>query len=150
MTKEELKQEAEEWLNKWELCNKCENKVDCISNFSYCKKVVLQSYLASAEPREKRIEELIALINAERERQEKCDDVHLRTIADLEKENAELKADNTEWERASDRWKSVYELTNNQLTNAKEIIKGLLSFVDSLGNYSGGIFAKAEQFLKGE
>jgi predicted ATP-binding protein involved in virulence len=55
MIKEELKQEAEEWLNKWELCNKCENKVDCISNFSYCKKVVLQSYLASAEPREKRI-----------------------------------------------------------------------------------------------
>ena len=58
MTKEELKQEAEEWLNKWELCNKCENKVDCISNFSYCKKVVLQSYLASAEPREKQIAEL--------------------------------------------------------------------------------------------
>lgn len=36
-------------------------------------------------------EELIALINAERERQEKCDDVHLRKITDLEKENAELK-----------------------------------------------------------
>ena len=36
-------------------------------------------------------EELIDLINAERERQEKCDDVHLRKIADLEKENAELK-----------------------------------------------------------
>ena len=62
MTKEELKHEAEEWLNKWELCNKCQNKVDCISNFSYCKKVVLQSYLASAEPREKRIEELEAQI----------------------------------------------------------------------------------------
>lgn len=62
MNKEELKQEAEEWLNKWELCNKCENKVDCISNFSYCKKVVLQSYLAGAEPREKRIAELEAQI----------------------------------------------------------------------------------------
>jgi len=60
MNKEELKQEAEEWLNKWELCNKCKNKVDCISNFSYCKKVVLQSYLASAETREKRIAELEA------------------------------------------------------------------------------------------
>ena len=65
----------------------------------------------------------------------------------LQKENTELKADNSEWEKTSDKWKSVYELTNNQLTNAKEIIKGLLSFVDSLGNYSGGIFAKAEQFL---
>ena len=58
MSKEELEKEAEVWLNKWELCNKCENKVNCISNFSYCKKVVLQSYLASAEPREKRIAEL--------------------------------------------------------------------------------------------
>ena len=36
-------------------------------------------------------EELIALINAERERQEKCDDIHLRTIAELDKENVELK-----------------------------------------------------------
>ena len=58
MKREELEKEAEGWLNKWELCNKCKNKVDCISNFSYCKKVVLQSYLASAEPREKRIAEL--------------------------------------------------------------------------------------------
>lgn len=58
MTREELEKEAEGWLNKWKLCNKCENKVNCISNFSYCKKVVLQSYLASAEPREKRIAEL--------------------------------------------------------------------------------------------
>ncbi len=39
---------------------------------------------------------------------------------------------------------------DEQLTNAKEIIKDLLSFVDSLGNYSGGIFTKAEQFLNGE
>ena len=62
MDEEELENEAEGWLNKWELCNKCENNVDCISNFSYCKKVVLQSYLASAEPREKRIEELEAQI----------------------------------------------------------------------------------------
>ena len=40
---------------------------------------------------EKHNDELLALINAERERQEKCDDVHLLTIAELEKENAELK-----------------------------------------------------------
>lgn len=65
----------------------------------------------------------------------------------LRKENAELKTDNVEWEKASDKWKSVYELTNNQLTKAKEIIKGLLFFVDALGNYSGGIFDKAEQFI---
>jgi hypothetical protein len=58
MNKEELEKKAEDWLNKWELCNKCENKVDCISNFSYCEKVVLQSYLAGAESREKHIAEL--------------------------------------------------------------------------------------------
>ena len=90
MTKEELKQEAEEWLNKWELCNKCDHKVQCIEDNAICPQVVEQAYFASAEPREKRIAELIALINAERKRQEKCDDVHLRKIAELEKENAEL------------------------------------------------------------
>lgn len=40
---------------------------------------------------EKHNEEIIALIHAERERQEKCDDVHLQRIADLEKENVEMK-----------------------------------------------------------
>lgn len=139
MTKEELKQEAEEWLNKWELCNKCENKVDCISNFSYCKKVVLQSYLASAEPREKRIAELIALINAERERQEKCDDVHLRTIADLEKENAELRSG----------CGMCYRKDKEQLTKAKEIIKDLLGSENTSCEEEMffEIRQKAEQFL---
>ena len=73
MKREELEKEAEGWLNKWELCNKCKNKVDCISNFSYCKKVVLQSYLASAEPREKRIAELEAQIE-KMKRCEICDE----------------------------------------------------------------------------
>jgi len=75
MTKEEMKQEAEDWLNKWELCNKCENKVDCISNFSYCKKVVLQAYLAGAEPREKRIAELEA----------RCNELFLQTCGQAKK-----------------------------------------------------------------
>ena len=48
-------------------------------------------------------------------------------IAELEKENAELKSDNGEWEITSDKWKKVYELTDNQLTKAKEIIKDLLN-----------------------
>lgn len=78
-----------------------------------------------------------------------------KNLAELEKENAELEA----------KYESVSIISHNRgqialsamrenreydtkLTNAKEIIKGLLSFVDSLGNFSGGIFAKAEQFLK--
>ena len=62
MTKEELKQEAEEWLNKWELCNKCDHKVQCIEDNAMCSQVVERAYLASAEPREKRIAELEAQI----------------------------------------------------------------------------------------
>ena len=101
MTKEELEKEAEEWLNKWDLCNKCENKVDCISNFSYCKKVVLQSYLASAEPREKQIEidaEQIRALQKQNgeltdEFAKKADINHqlVEQMAKLSEENAELK-----------------------------------------------------------
>ena len=49
-----------------------------------------------------------------------------------------------------EQWKREAEIKLDKLDEAKEIIKGLLSFVDSLGNYSGGIFAKAEQFLNSE
>jgi uncharacterized protein YhaN len=132
MTKEELKQEAEEWLNKWELCNKCENKVDCISNFSYCKKVVLQSYLASVEPREKQIQ-----IDAEQ-------------IRALQKQNGEL-TDELKALRESikDYGAGCYEngLRNGkrkleeQLTKAKEIIKAFLDSSDL------NIKHKAEEFL---
>ena len=55
MTKEELEKEAEEWLNKWELCNKCDHKAECIEECSYCYLVVKRAYLAGAEPREKEI-----------------------------------------------------------------------------------------------
>ena len=70
MTREELEKEAEGYTNKlledWEL---------------YDPEALQEAYIAGAEPREKRIAELIALINAERERQEKCDDIHLREIS---------------------------------------------------------------------
>ena len=60
--KDKLKQEAEEWINKWELCNKCDHKAECIEDNAMCPQVVDRAYLASAEPREKRIEELEAQI----------------------------------------------------------------------------------------
>lgn len=65
---------------------------------------------------EKHNEEIIALIHAERERQEKCDDVHLRKIADLEKENAEMK-------ETVIKMNNVITETFNNLTEAKAIIK---------------------------
>ena len=76
-------------------------------------------------------------------------------IVRLEKENAELKADNAEWEKASDKWKSVYELTNNQLTKAKELLERLLitscnsDVLNLLPNRSEvlRVRVEAEQFL---
>lgn len=67
-------------------------------------------------------------------------------IEALEKENAELKTDNVEWEKASDKWKNLYHSTNNQLTKAKEIIKGLLE-LGSIGDGDYTYVAEAEQFL---
>ena len=61
-------------------------------------------------------------------------------LVQAQKENAELKETVT-------KMNNVITETFSKLTNAKEIIKGLLSFVDSLGNFSGGIFTKAEQFI---
>ena len=73
-----------------------------------------------------------------------------KRIAELEKENAEL--NNFIMQSKKDGISPINALIiknlGNQLIEAIEIIKGLLGFVDSLGNYSGGIFAKAEQFLK--
>jgi uncharacterized coiled-coil protein SlyX len=66
MTKEELEKEAEKWLREYLLCYNCEKKCNRTDSNSYCEEQVLKSYLAGAEPREKR-------------------------ITDLEKENAELK-----------------------------------------------------------
>ena len=60
--KDKQKQEAEEWLNKWELCNKCDHKVQCIEDNAMCPQVVERAYLAGAEQREKRIAELEAQI----------------------------------------------------------------------------------------
>lgn len=90
MTKEELKQEAEEWLNKWELCNKCDHKVECIEDNAFCPQVVERAYLAAAEPREKRIADL------ESTNRKISDECH-KLVDSLEKkqnEVAELKDDN--------------------------------------------------------
>ena len=69
MTKEELKKEAENWLRKYLLCCNCEKKCNCIDSNSYCEEQVLQAYVDSAEPREKRIAELKAQI----EKMKRCE-----------------------------------------------------------------------------
>lgn len=60
------------------------------ANLKALRKYELNVAKLEIEKLEQRNAELIALINAERERQEKCDDVHLRKIAELERKNAEL------------------------------------------------------------
>lgn len=79
-------------------------------------------------------------------------------MKELEKENAELKdyrlktrlKEQTEMSKYALNLEHKLSWYDTKLTNAKEIIKELLRFVDSLGNYSGGIFDKAEQFLNSE
>jgi hypothetical protein len=81
-------------------------------------------------------------------------DKQIEATLKLQKENTELKADNSEWEKASDKWKSVYELTNNQLTKAKHYIKELARAVEHsysvLSWQRPPIKAEAEQFLNSE
>lgn len=104
MTKEELVNEAEDWLSITD--NHLNDKrTHFLSESEYAE----QAYLAGAEPREKRIAELEAQIaelkkqhdivrNERNLFQERCEDIlenyycdHKCKCADLEKENAELK-----------------------------------------------------------
>lgn len=141
MTKEELKKEARQKALEWngEKINGKYNRPP-IANWSCYEK----GYLAGAEPREKRIAELIALINAERERQEKCDDVHLRKIAELEKENAELK------KKCYKKAVKDYCKVEKQLTKAKELLRQLVNIEYAVNIPKDKIISlrvKAEQFL---
>jgi hypothetical protein len=109
MTTDELKKEAEE----------------CMHNALYWLKLPISkenveqggSYILKLlEPREKRIEELIDLIHAERKRQEQCDDIHLRKIAELE---AEVK----EWKDKADLWCKTANLKDHNIMINKELEK---------------------------
>ena len=123
MTKEALEKEAgESWWND----NNCSGGLST-------KKIYICGYLASAEPREKR-------------------------IAKLEKENADLKEINEGYCRSRDRLASIglptfmsCKETVNKLKEAKEIIRNLLRVTYGEGwNYSLDVKVKAEDFLGGE
>jgi hypothetical protein len=113
----------------------------------------------------KRIAELIDLIHAERKRQEQCDDIHLRKIAELEKENAELKKEVELWKKASENNSyKAFQLQeeNKSLTNikniyigdllkAKELLKDITSSYGSTEVSEAQLYCKikkAEMFLK--
>lgn len=161
MTKEELKQEARQKALEWngEKINGKYNRLP-IANWSCYEK----GYLAGAESREKRIEELE---ESNKEWQRTCEaksDTNSQLIeqlankveksAELEKENAELKERN----RGLDAMLTGESLVSNeleeQLTKAKEIIKNLLSaytsYADSFDDRDNEIVSEAEQFLNSE
>lgn len=146
MTKEELEKESEEFLR----CTVCgDNCHDICEEPCHRADGVKKHFLASVEPREKHIEELIALINAERERQEKCDDVHLRKIADLEKENTELKK---QLEMSNKVYNDNLDYSHHieeHLTKAKELLaKWVELFKPKCGNIPPTpIQVDTEQFL---
>ena len=70
-----------------------------------------------------------------------------KSVQELEKKNVELRADNSEWEKASDKWKNLYDSTNEQLTEAKDIIKKLM-YSQRECIYWYALCNKAKQFLK--
>ena len=199
---DELKKEAEEWIAK--------NSKEFITNpnyspFDYAEAI----YLASAEPREKRIaelekdkayaeEQLDEQIQATLDLQKQVKDLEwqLQKIAkdneNYQKENAELKENNEKWfvfETEAGNWgmdkatqytvdrhnyfygtkeecqkwgvshkikdytghKYCYDRLDDQLAQAKEIIKNILRVTWGEGwNYSLDWKVKAEQFLNGE
>lgn len=146
MDKEELEKEAEEKYS----------EVD--REFIACQdegEVFNIGYILGAEPREKRIEELEGQVTRAFEVLEG----KRKQIADLEKENAELKSNRDYWKESSIYWhkqlenkkyREIAKATQQQLTKAKEIIKQLL---DSCFGYNSKtvnyeVKAKAEQFIK--
>ena len=129
MTKEELEKEAGNWLRKYLLCCNCEKKCNCIDSNSYCEEQVLKAYIDSAEPREKRIEEL------ERE------------VKELQEENKKTFND---WLEACNKYGEV----NLKLTKAKEIINDCARELQNILFYKmrnkeriASTLDKAEQFI---
>ena len=149
--KDKLKREAEEYV-KQNYCEMCVMADDCKCGCIDCYTV--QAYIASAEPREKRIAEL------EKENADLKEEINKIAFVrgNLEEENAELKGlkDVATLIRANnDTVTTLMQLNNmlvsknQQLTKAKDILrmivywksdkKELLNFIN-----------KAEQFLNNE
>jgi hypothetical protein len=172
MTKEELKQEAEEYV-KNNYCETCVMAEDCEQGCIDCYTV--RAYLASAEPREKRIAEL-EKENAELQKKIRCEctrcvysdspcirsDYGVENDEDvcpnyknvfvaytqLKEENAEL--NNFIMQSKKDGISPINALIiknlGNQLIKAKELLKQFLKAKNSEDTYKAEW--EAEQFLK--
>ena len=150
MTKEELEKEAREYLAE-------HSEYSEVFEQTFVAVDILTAMVDFAEPREKRIAELEHQLT-----HRNCLDcsnhsskLRMRTL-ELEKENAELKSENQKWkvewqeqvQKATDEG-YARTLQTIQLTNAREIIKDLLSLCEGETD-SKLVFTRAEQFLNSE
>lgn len=141
MIKEELEQEAEEKYN--------ERLKQIGYKIKYRDETYIDGYLDGAEPREKRIEELVA---TNKKISDECHKL-VDSLENVQKENAELKADFLKSCKVKEQGfreaEQALERKDEQLTKAIEIIKKMLAEFDRLDvlcNYQ--LRKEAEQFLK--
>ena len=137
MTKEELKQEAEE---------------KSIAEYGCKFDGFIRGYLASAEPREKRIAELKSLKDvADLIR---LNNSHIVAMAQLNNNNVALRKENAELKQKLNFSTQYYkgEKAQDQLTKAKELLTPMLVLMRTFG-YSKStekLIEDVEQFLNSE
>lgn len=179
MIKEELKQEAEESFEQYKVTDEdyvvspysddMGEKMLMYNYEYYAEETYLrlytQGYLASAEPREKRIAEL---------EQEKCELLGIiqgkdKAIKDLEWQLQEVAKDNDNYQKENAELKKEWQeqvqkatdegyartLQTMQLSKAKELLKkivGTFYYLCEINNFSANYecLAEAEQFLNSE
>ena len=137
MTKEELEKEAEEWV--------ISNTEIYDDKFGLeCEEVPnpKEAYIASAEPRERRIKELE---KACEETQELLDK-QIEATYKLDKENAELKVENAFCEKACEGATMMYE----QLTKAKVALRNVIDYLGQFCSDYPDCVIEAEKILKEE
>jgi hypothetical protein len=126
MTKEELEKEAEELIQRFEFAN----SMNCYMQLTPDRKQIGEMLIMIAEPREKRIEELEKELADAKEVQViehfeaygQCRDS--RRIADLERENAELKKEVELWKKASeDNSYKAFQLQEENKTLVQHILE---------------------------
>ena len=173
MTKEELKNEAEESFEQYKVTDEdyvvspysddMGEKMLMYNNEYYAEEIYLrlytQGYLAGAEPREKRIAELEQKL--EQTENDLADyQFNYPTIKELQKENAELKSENQKWK---DEWQEQVQkatdegyartLQTIQLNKTKELLtefvhhyKAKTIYIENMQD----LLEQAEQFLNSE
>ena len=145
MNKEELKQEAEKYFKS--ICEDYNEEYERTGKRHYFVGFdIKNAYLASAEPREKRIAELEQKL--EQTEKDLADyQFNYPTIKELEKENAELKENYDERGRIILSLERQLRLNihSDQLTKAKKILHKICY---EFGIYDKDLIEEAKQFLK--